>query len=105
MVCTEVDDYTDKIFKELSFPPLVVGNQLISHDQINEKLKDGHLKSVVELSKIEELIYGVLENYVVNPTKDITRLHEPIMFIQMRSKTIYGLEHGFGSGSINVIHS
>ena len=32
MVCAKVDYYIDNIFKELGLPPLVVGNQLFSHD-------------------------------------------------------------------------
>ena len=42
-LCLEFDDYIDKIVKELNLPPLVVENQLITHEQLKAKLKDDHL--------------------------------------------------------------
>lgn len=74
MECAKVDDYIYKIVKELNLPPLVVGNQILSHDQLKAKLKHGHLKRMVELSKLEELVDVMLEKFVVNPTKATTRL-------------------------------
>ena len=40
MVCDKVDDYIDKIVKELSLPHLVVE----IYDQLKAKLKDGWIK-------------------------------------------------------------
>lgn len=40
----EVDDYIDIIVKQLNLPPLDFRNQLLTHDQLQAKLRDDHLK-------------------------------------------------------------
>lgn len=82
-VCFEVDDCIDKIVKELSLPPIVVVNQLLSHDQLQAKLKDHHMKRTIELRRLEELVDGMLENFVVYPTKATSKLWEFVKFLQI----------------------
>lgn len=64
----------------------MVGNQLLSHDQLKEKLKDDHLNRMVELSRLEELIDKMLKKFLVSPTKATTRLQESMVYIQFRLK-------------------
>lgn len=82
MVCAKVDDYIDKIIKELNLPTLAVIDKLLSHDRLKEKLKDDHLKRMVVLSRIEEFDDGTLEKFVA--TRATTRRQESMMFIQFR---------------------
>lgn len=81
MICSKIHDCVDNIIKELNLPSLVVGNQLLKHDQIQEKLKEDHLKRMIELSRFEELTNGMLEKFVSNPTKDIAWLHESLVYM------------------------
>lgn len=92
MVCDEVDDYIDKIVKELSLPPLVVGNQILSHDWLMEKWKDDHLKRMVEI-RLENLIVGMVVRFVASPTKATTRLQYSMVHIQFRLKQLMAWKH------------
>lgn len=65
---------------------MVVGNQLLMHDQLKVELKDDHLKRTIELSGHEGMSDGMLEKKLVNPTKVSTRLQEFMMYMQYRLK-------------------
>jgi hypothetical protein len=73
-IFSKVVDYINKIVKKLILPHLVVGNQPVSHDKLQEKLKDNHLKSMLELSRLEELKNGMLEKNLIYPIKASTKL-------------------------------
>lgn len=44
VVCTKVGSYIDTIVKELKFPLMEIRDQFLTHDQVNVKLEDDHLK-------------------------------------------------------------
>lgn len=69
-----MDEYIDKIVKELNLLPLVVRNQLISHDRVQEILSDVDMKRMIELSRMEALVDGMLENFVFYPIKATPKL-------------------------------
>ena len=80
-----MDVYIDIIIKELNLPYLVVEDQLLTHDQLKSKLKDDHLKRIVELRNLEGMYDGILEIFLVDPTKVTTRLREFRLYMKYRS--------------------
>ena len=67
--CIHVGKYIDRIIKELSLPKLEVEKKIIVQNQIKSKLQDDHRMNKVELRRIEVMLDGVLESFVVTPTK------------------------------------
>ena len=81
-VCSKVDSYIERIIKELNMPPLIVKNRLITHDQLNAKLKDYHWKRTTKLNNLEWMIHGMLEQFLVDPIMDTTRLQESMVYMK-----------------------
>ena len=57
---------------------------MLTHDQINAKLEDDHSKRMVEINQLEGLVDGILNNFVVYPTRATAILGESIVYINYR---------------------
>lgn len=72
-VCIEFGIYIDTIIQVIKIPKIEIENQILTHNLISAKLEDDHLKRMVERSRIKGVIEGMLENFLVNPTRSGTR--------------------------------
>ena len=59
-----------------------IENQILTRDQLDAKLEDDHLKRMIEISRLEGVAGGMLENFVVNPTRAVARLWEFMVYIE-----------------------
>ena len=57
---------------------------MLTSDNMNVKLEDGHLKRPIEINQLEGVANGLLNNFVVNLTRSIARFKDSMVYINYR---------------------
>lgn len=65
-----------------------VGGKILSHTQLQEKIQDDDIKSMIESNRLEKMIDDAIKVDVVNPTKSDARLRESLFYLDYKMHRI-----------------